>query len=57
MERKVKPSQPDLRTIDISDDYALQFWAKEFNVSERKLIAVIAEVGDSAKDIRRELKK
>jgi len=36
MERKIKPSAADTRTLDIEDDYALHFWAQEFNVSHEK---------------------
>jgi hypothetical protein len=57
MERKVKPSAPDTRTIDINDEYALEFWSKEFNVSRSKLKAAITVAGDAAGDVRRELKK
>ena len=57
MERKVKQAAPDTRTIDIQDEYSLEFWAREFNVSRAKLKAAVLLVGDTARDVRREVKK
>lgn len=57
MERKIKPSAADTRSIDIEYDYALDFWAREFNVSQDKLKAAVLIAGTAAPDVKRELKK
>jgi hypothetical protein len=57
MERKLKPKAADTRTVDIEDAYALDFWAKEFNVSKEKLKVAVLAVGNNAPDVKRELKK
>ena len=57
MERKLKLKSPDTRTIHLEDDYAMEFWARELNVSQAKLRAAILVVGDSAVDVRKELNK
>ena len=57
MDRKIKPSAPDTRTIDINDEYALEFWSREFDVTHSKLKAVILAAGEAAADVRRQLKK
>jgi len=56
MERKLKPRAEDTRTVDIADAYALEFWAKEFNVSKEKLKAAVFADGMNATNIKRELK-
>jgi hypothetical protein len=57
MDRKIKSSAPDTWTIDINDEYALEFWAREFNVTHSKLKAAILVAGEAAADVRRQLKK
>lgn len=57
MERRLKAPLPDTRTVDIDDAYTLDFWMKEFNVSEAKLKSAVLAVGSSAPDVKRELKK
>lgn len=57
MERKLKAALPDTRTVDIVDAYTLDFWIKEFNVNETKLKAAVLAAGNSAADVKRELKK
>jgi len=58
MNRKLKPSQPDTRTVDIEDAYTFEFWTKEFNVSKAKLrAAVLTANSNAATDVKRELKK
>jgi hypothetical protein len=47
----------DTRSVDIEDDYALEFWTKELNVSGHKLKAAVQAAGTSVPDIKRELKK
>jgi hypothetical protein len=57
MEKRKRFAQPDTRSLDINDDYAMEFWAREFVVSKKKLKAAILVAGTSAMDVRRELKK
>lgn len=57
MNRKLKPAQQDTRTVDIEDSYALEFWAKEFNVTREKVKAAVSAAGTAAPDVKRELKK
>ena len=57
MDRKLKPKGPDTRSINIHDDYALEFWARELNVSEKKLLEAVRIAGPAATDVKRELKK
>ena len=57
MGKKLKPSVADTRSVDIEDDYALNFWASTFNVSHAKLKAAVRAVGTAAVDVKRELKK
>jgi hypothetical protein len=57
MDRKLKPKEPDTRSINIHDDYALEFWARELNVSQKKLLAAVGIAGTAVTDVKRELKK
>jgi hypothetical protein len=57
MQRKLKSRGPDNRSVDIEDVYALDFWAREFNVSKEKVKAAVLSAGNSAPDVRRELTK
>jgi hypothetical protein len=57
MERKLKPASADTRSVDTSDDYALEFWVKELNVSRAKLLAAVLVAGTSVPDVKKELKK
>jgi len=57
MERRLKPFTPDNRSIDIIDDYALEFWARELNVTYDKLKKAVRTIGTAVPDVVRELKK
>ncbi|OKS88156.1 DUF3606 domain-containing protein [Mucilaginibacter polytrichastri] len=57
MNRKIKVNTPDTRSVDIDDAYALEFWAREFNVSQEKVKAAVLAAGTAALDVKRELKK
>jgi len=41
MERRLKRVLSDTRVVDVDDDYALEFWAKEFNVSFGRLRSAV----------------
>lgn len=47
----------DTRTVDVADDYAIDYWTQELNTTKGKLLAAVAEVGDSFEDVKRHLKK
>jgi hypothetical protein len=57
MERKLKPREPETRSIDIDDEYALDYWARELKVSQTKLKNAVLAAGSAADDVKRELKK
>jgi len=57
MERKLKPREPETRSIDINDEYALDYWARELNVSQTKLKNAVLAAGSAAIDVKKELKK
>ncbi|MBE9584254.1 DUF3606 domain-containing protein [Mucilaginibacter sp. JRF] len=51
-----KRSRPDTRFIDIEDEYALIFWAKELDVSTKKIKNAVLAVGPLVIDVTRRLK-
>ena len=57
MENKRKGSAPDTRSVDINDDYAVDYWILELNTTKGKLLAAVAEVGDSFEEVKRQLKR
>ena len=57
MSRKIKSSSADERSIDMEDEYAIDFWTRELSVTQAKLKAAVQVVGTSVTDVRRELKK
>jgi len=57
MSRKTKSSSADERSIDMEDEYAIDFWTREFSVTQAKLKAAVETVGTCVTNVRRELKK
>lgn len=57
MENKIKERVPDTRTVDVADDYAIDYWTQELNTTKSKLLAAVAEVGDSFEAVKKHLKK
>jgi hypothetical protein len=57
MEKKRKLMETDTRSVNIEDDYALDYWVREFDVSKAKIRAAVLVAGTSAGDVKRELKK
>ena len=57
MNRKVKKSSADSRSVDIDDEYALDFWARELSVTEVRLKAAVLVAGTALPDVKRELTK
>jgi uncharacterized protein DUF3606 len=56
MERRLKLNNPDTRSINIEDEYALEFWTRELNVSRKKLKDAVLSAGTAVMDVKRELK-
>jgi hypothetical protein len=50
-------SSDDTRTIDMDDEYAIDFWTRELSVTQTKLKAAVEAVGNAVSDVKRELKK
>ncbi|MET3979754.1 hypothetical protein ABIB62_002344 [Mucilaginibacter sp. UYP25] len=57
MARKRAKTTQDTRTVDIEDQYALDFWTQQLGVTELKLKAAVKIVGSAFPAVRRELKK
>ncbi len=57
METKRKSVAADTRTIDISDEYAVDYWVQELKTTKTKLLAAVAEAGDAFEAVNRQLKK
>jgi hypothetical protein len=55
MNRRLKKSATDSRSVDIDDDYALEFWAQEFCVTQIRLKAAVLAVGTGVPEVKREL--
>jgi hypothetical protein len=49
---------PEDRTkICMTEEWEIRYWTKELGVPKDRLVLVIAQVGNSAEDVRRELDK
>lgn len=57
MEAKRKGPVTDTRTVDTSDDYAMESWIQELKTTKVKLLAAVAEAGDAFEAVKRQLKK
>lgn len=57
MENKRKRPVTYTRSVDTSDDYAVDYWTQELKTTKVKLLAAVAEVGDSFEAVKRQLKK
>jgi hypothetical protein len=57
MENKRKGPLADTRSVDTNDDYTVDYWTQELNTTKGKLLAAVAEVGDSFEAVKRQLKK
>lgn len=47
----------DSRSVDISDDYAINYWILELNTTKTKLLAAVAEVGDAIAAVKKQLRR
>lgn len=46
----------DRKRISLGDDYEVRDWSAKFGVSEDRLRAAVARVGNMAEDVERELR-
>jgi hypothetical protein len=53
---KSKPGGQDRSRISLSEDYEVRDWCEKFGVSEERLRAVVAKVGNMAEDVERDLR-
>lgn len=56
-DNKSKTGSPDRDRINLSEDYEVQYWTKEFGISEKELRDVIQAVGNTSKAVREHLGK
>lgn len=57
MNRRFRISTLDERSIDIDDEYALEMWCRELNVTTTKLKAAIRAAGTEVDDVRKQLNR
>jgi len=48
---------PDLRRVNIHEEHELNYWTKEFGISERELKLAVMEVGTSAEAVKKYLEE
>ena len=51
------PIVPDLRRVNIHEEHEINYWAKEFRISERELKLAVMEGGTSAEAVKKYLEK
>jgi hypothetical protein len=52
---KENTGSPDRDRINLSEDYEVQYWSKEFQVSPERLRSVVEAVGPTVKAVREHL--
>ncbi len=52
---KDNTGSPDRDRINLSEDYEVQYWSKEFQVSPERLRSVVEAVGPTVKAVREHL--
>jgi len=57
MDSKEKIGSPDRDRINIHENYEVEYWAKTLGVSAEQLKRAVAEVGTSADEVRKHLKR
>jgi len=57
MDSKEKVGSPDRDRINIHENYEVEYWAKALGVSAEELKRAVAEVGTSADEVRKHLKR
>ena len=53
---KSKPGEQDRTRISLSEAYEVRDWSQKFGVSEDRLRAAVAKVGNMTEDVERELR-
>jgi hypothetical protein len=53
---KNQTGSQDRKRISLSEDYEVRDWSEKFGVSEERLRAAVANVGNMAEDVERELR-
>lgn len=53
---KSRPGGQDRTRISLSEAYEVRDWSEKFGVSEDRLRAAVAKVGNMADDVERELR-
>lgn len=53
---KTETGNPDRQRISLYEDYEVRDWSTKFGVSEERLRAAVAKVGNFADDVERELR-
>jgi hypothetical protein len=56
-DRRETPIVPDFRRVIIHEEHELNYWTKEFGVSEKELRQAVLEVGMCAEAVKKYLKK
>ena len=54
---KTKRGPADANRINVNEDYEVQYWTKEFGVSEGALREAVKRVGVMKKDVSEELRR
>jgi hypothetical protein len=52
---KTQTGGQDRKRISLSEDYEVRDWSQKFGVSEERLRAAVAKVGNMTEDVEREL--
>jgi hypothetical protein len=55
MRNLTKRHQPDRSKINMNEEYEVQYWTKQLNVSKEELQKAVDKVGNSAAAVRKEL--
>ena len=48
---------PDFRRVNIYEEHELNYWTKEFGISERELKLAVMEAGTSAEAVKKYLEE
>jgi hypothetical protein len=54
---KSKTGSPDRDRINLTEDYEVQYWTREFGISADELRAAVKAVGSTSKAVREHLRK
>lgn len=57
MENKKRGIIEDMRTVDLTDDYTVEYWTQELRTTKAKITAAIVEVGDVCEAVKKQLKR